>query len=191
MNCDAVRDLIALGAGGEITDHERIAVEGHVAVCAECARDLADYRGLVGNLALLREGDAPVGTAERIWEGVRFAVPSRGPRALPLAWAARAAAILVVGLSLGFTAMSVTRGQTPASDLSMDSRPEDASASTYVPSIRGPAHKTSGGETGAFAPETPKGVDMMAVPPAPAPTEGVIFHLPRADAILSQILVRF
>jgi len=179
MNCDAIKDLIALGAGGEITDHERIAVEGHIAVCAECARELADYRGLVGNLALLREGDAPAGTAERIWEGVRPSVPSPRPRAFPLAWAARAAAVLVIGLSLGFTAMSVTRSRSPASDLLMDARPEDDYAASYIPPIRQPG-KASGGET-----------ELAVPPPAVVPAEGVNFYLPRADAILNPDDIRF
>ena len=184
MNCDGIRDLIALGAGGEITDHERIAVEAHTAVCAECARELADYRGLVGNLALLREGDAPAGTAERIWEGVRPSVPKSKPRAFPLAWAARAAAVLVAGLSIGFTAMTVTRTPSPATDLSMDSRPVDDYAASYVTPIRHPASKASGGESGAPA-------DIMVAPSPVVPAEGVNFYLPRADAIISPDDIRF
>ena len=181
MNCDGIKDLLALGAGGEITDHERIAVEAHIAVCAECARELADYRGLVGNLALLREGEAPAGTAERIWEGVRPSVPGRKPRVFALGWIARAAAVLVIGLSVGFTAMSVTRTSSPAPDLSMDGRPVDNYSASYVTPIGHPASKASGGEPG----------DILVVPPSVVPAEGVNYYLPRADAIISPDDIRF
>lgn len=144
MNCDEIRDLIALGAGGETTDHERIALESHVSVCAECARDLAEMRTLVGNLALLREGEMPAGTSGGIWEGLRFSVPVRRPRILQ--WTLRAAAMLVIGLSVGFTAKSIAARPVPAPSAFEENLP-DPSRSTLISS--NPSRAFTGTEPGA------------------------------------------
>jgi hypothetical protein len=103
MGCDEVRDLLALYAGGESYENERVAVEAHVAVCAACARELDQYREARANLALLREGAAPAGTFKSIWAAVRAdrfpALPapatSRGDQVL------RYAAVAMVGLAIG------------------------------------------------------------------------------------------
>src|SRR5436190_23725792 len=71
MGCDEIRDLLALYAGGESYDNERVAVEAHVAVCAACARELDQYREARANLATLREGQAAPGTFKNLWSGVR------------------------------------------------------------------------------------------------------------------------
>src|SRR5689334_21806873 len=71
MGCEEIRDLLALYAGGESYDNERVAVEAHVAVCAACARELDQYREARSNLAMLREGQAPPGTFKNLWSGVR------------------------------------------------------------------------------------------------------------------------
>ncbi|HEY3226154.1 MAG TPA: zf-HC2 domain-containing protein, partial [Planctomycetota bacterium] len=131
MGCEEIRDLIASGAGGEATDHERIAIESHVAVCAECARELAEVRNLMGHLALLREGDAPPGTPERIWQGIRAAVPTRR-RSRLLAWTLRAAALLVIGASVGYSTTSILRHPDPRGLPVEESLVDDARA-TYVP----------------------------------------------------------
>src|SRR5262245_47900445 len=102
--CLEIRDLMALG--GDAAPNERIAIESHVSICADCARELAEMRALGGNLALLREGDMPAGTAERTWRAVQPAVP-QPKRAVFTAWAIRAAAALILGLSVGFTATTV------------------------------------------------------------------------------------
>src|SRR5579864_8537591 len=116
MGCEEIRDLLALYAGGESYDHERCAVEAHVAVCAACARELDQYREARANLALLREGSAPVGTFKSIWSAVRtdrFA-------AKPVSTSSRAdhvlryAAVAMVGLAIGVVAhFAQSRPLTP------------------------------------------------------------------------------
>jgi anti-sigma factor RsiW len=106
MGCDEVRDLLALYAGGESYDHERNAVEAHVSVCAGCARELDQYREARANLALLREGSAPLGTFKSIWTGVRA---DRFPAKAPPASAGmdsvlRYAAVAIIGVAIGVVA---------------------------------------------------------------------------------------
>ena len=103
MGCEEIRDLLALYAGGESYENERVAVEAHIAVCAACARELDLYREDRANLARFREGDAPAGTFKSMWSGVRGdlfpqKVTSR------LAWfdaGLRYAAVAMVGLAIG------------------------------------------------------------------------------------------
>jgi len=45
MECDKVWDLLSVYADGEATPHEAAMVEGHVAVCPNCARDLKFMQG--------------------------------------------------------------------------------------------------------------------------------------------------
>src|SRR5688572_8315297 len=121
--CLEVRDLMALGV--DASPNERIAIESHVPVCSECARELADLTRLSGNLALLREGDMPAGAAERIWRGVQSAVP-QPKRSRFMAWSIRAAAALLLGVSVGFTYSSVNQSQIESPEttsLPDDSRP--------------------------------------------------------------------
>jgi anti-sigma factor RsiW len=102
--CIEIRELMALSS--DATPNERIAIEAHVPVCSECAVEHARLQAMLGNLALLREGTMPPGASERIWRGVQSAVPgSRRPRIL--GWTARAAAVLVIGLAVGYSASSV------------------------------------------------------------------------------------
>lgn len=103
MGCDEIRDLLALYAGGESYENERVAVEAHVAVCAACARDLDQYREARANLALLREGTAPVATFKSIWAAVRAdRFPAKPSPATPRMDAVlRYAAVTMVGLAIG------------------------------------------------------------------------------------------
>ena len=111
MGCEEVRDLLALVAGGEARDEERVAVEEHVSHCAACAKELDLYREARANLALLREGDAPPGTWKALWPGVKAEVLPRKPsRALASFDASlRYAAVVMVGLSVGVGIHVATR----------------------------------------------------------------------------------
>jgi len=182
MNCEAIRDLIAGGAGGEATDHERIAIESHVAVCVECARDLAEVRGLLGNLALLREGDAPAGIAERIWQGVHAAVPTPR-RSTILAWTLRAAALLVLGVSVGYSTTSILRHPTSRPMTTEDSMVDEMKA-TYVPR---PLEVTAGMES---APKSP-GPMLEVVPEGSVFQAGTGYYLPKVDQVLDSDEIRF
>jgi len=166
MGCDEIRDLLALYAGGESYDHERAAVEAHVAVCAACARELDLFREARANLALLREGDAPPGTFKAIWAGVkadRFpAAPAR-----KVAWADHAlryAAVAMVGLAIGVVVHFAQRSR-----LGPENAPSTAAAPVTIP-----------------APVQPATMPRMIVPgrrPAPKLELDGSYYLPRVESI--------
>jgi anti-sigma factor RsiW len=116
MGCEEIRDLLALYAGGESHDHERIAVEAHVAVCAACARELDHYREARANLALLRDGVAPTGTFKPMWSSVRAELfPQKSSKRL--GWfdaALRYAAVAMVGVAIGVS-IHMAQRRSPAS----------------------------------------------------------------------------
>ena len=118
MGCEEIRDLLALYAGGESYENERVAVEAHVAVCAACARELDHFREARANLALLREGTAPPGTYKTLWTGVRGDLFPRktASRAGWLDASLRYAAVTMVGIAIGVLIHVAERRETaPAS----------------------------------------------------------------------------
>ena len=120
MGCEEIRDLLALYAGGESYDNERVAVEAHVAVCAACARELDHFREARANLALLREGVAPAGTFKSLWTGVRTDLfPQKvAARSGWLDASLRYAAVTMVGIAIGVLIHVAERREaspTPAS----------------------------------------------------------------------------
>jgi hypothetical protein len=173
--CLEIRDLIALGE--EVSGNERIAVESHVSICVDCAREMAETRSLLGSLSVLREGEMPPGAAERIWRGVQSAVPGRR-RALALQWSVRAAAVLVMGLAIGYTTKSVM-GRPVESGVAEDSR-LDVQLPTFVPT-----------RVMAPRPSTDERVTDPAPVPQIAPRAWSLHHLPYVDEILEQDVVRF
>jgi len=116
MGCEETRDMLAMFVSGEAHDSERIAVEAHLPMCAECRCEAEKYRDARAQLAGLRDGDAPSGTFERMWRGVRDAVlPPRAPR-VSFDWIIRAAAVLVIGVAIGYVASAQpAREASPAS----------------------------------------------------------------------------
>lgn len=146
--CAEIRDLFALGS--DTSPNERIAVESHVSICADCARELAESRSLIGHLELLREGEMPPGAAERIWRGVESAVPGRRRPAF-LAWSMKAAAVLAIGLSVGFTAVSIGRS-TSVPDMTAGDDTADDAPSTL---IRHPVEPAFGRPTAEPVPSDP------------------------------------
>jgi len=116
MGCEEIRDLLALYAGGESYENERIAVEAHVAVCAACARELDHFREARANLALLREGAAPPGTFKSLWTGVRADLfPQKvAARTGWLDASLRYAAVAMVGIAIGVLIHVAERREAPS-----------------------------------------------------------------------------
>jgi anti-sigma factor RsiW len=114
MGCEDIRDLLALYAGGESYDNERIAVEAHVTICAACARELDHYREARANLAKLREGAAPAGTFKTLWSDVRADLfPQKASHRLSwLDASLRYAAVAMVGIAIGVVVHLVERRET-------------------------------------------------------------------------------
>lgn len=180
MGCEEVRDLLALYAGGETHDDERVAVEAHVSLCAACARELDHYREMRAALSSLREGDAPSGTWKSLWQGVRESVfPRRGSRALVVFdGLLRYAAVLTVGLAIGVGAYYLRPG-----------RGGEAEAGASLP-------RANGAVIASRAPGLPGGFTRDAsafqfeMPPPPrffapqARPEGNAY-LPRVEAVLA------
>jgi anti-sigma factor RsiW len=114
MGCEDIRDLLALYAGGECYDNERIAVEAHVSLCSGCARELDQYREARAALAGLADQETPETPWKSIWSGVRAEVfPHRVRRAVSFDAILRCAAALMVGLAIGVVAYTA-RGGPPA-----------------------------------------------------------------------------
>ena len=115
MGCEEIRDLLALYAGGESYDNERVAVEAHVAVCAACARELDHFREARVNLARLREGSAPPGTFKSLWTGVRSDLFPRKSvdRSGWLDSSLRYAAVTMVGIAIGVLIHVAERREAP------------------------------------------------------------------------------
>ena len=168
MGCEEIRDLLALYAGGESYENERLAVEAHVAVCAACARELDQYREARANLALLREGQAPSGTFKSIWTAVRA---DRFPaKPVPsIFWAdnvLRYAAVAMVGLAIGVVAHFAQRRPLSPEALKFTT----AAAPVIIP-----------------APVQPATMPRMIVPnnrrPAPPLELNGSYYLPRVESI--------
>ncbi|MBI2932382.1 MAG: zf-HC2 domain-containing protein [Planctomycetes bacterium] len=140
MGCEEARDMLALYVGGEAADNDRIAVEAHLTTCADCRKELDKYRETRGLLAELREGAAPEGTFERVWQRVRDEVmPHRGR--VPVAdWVVRVAAVLMFGAGIGFIA-SMTPARAPAAPEAVathdEAQPSTARGEAPVPAVGG------------------------------------------------------
>jgi anti-sigma factor RsiW len=145
MNCQQVRDGIALYVCSDLPEPERAAVEAHVRDCAECRGHLDQYRAVIPALARLGTPEAPVPDAERIWAGVargmgwrtepeRVARPSGGR----FRWGRgllRAAAVFALGLGIGWatTLLNVELGRAVPPGPSLSARMSRSEAGRAEP----------------------------------------------------------
>ncbi len=117
MNCEEIRDLLAVYVGGEAHENERIAVEAHLPSCAECRCIHDEYRELRAKLGELKEGAAPAGAIETIWPRVSEEISPRSRKAgrlVAFEWLVRAAAVVVMGVTIGYSAMQVMKPASAA-----------------------------------------------------------------------------
>ncbi len=98
-NCEKIGELLPLFAGGELDENEMISVNGHLSVCAECAQEAEEYAQARRNLALLRDDR---GGEVDVWSGVSGRLFPAKKRTARLEWAVRYAAVVVMGLGIGF-----------------------------------------------------------------------------------------
>ncbi len=109
MNCEEVRDLVPLYAGGELEEGERVAAEAHLAFCADCARELDLYREIRAELAGLRGDEPPPATWRELREGIEAELFPRRRRRPAFGGLLPFAAALLLGATLGLAAY-VARG---------------------------------------------------------------------------------
>ena len=171
MGCEEIRDLLALYAGGESYDNDRLAVEAHVAVCAACARELDQHREARANLAMLREGQAPPGTFKNLWSGVRADLfPQKiTTRTVWFDASLRYAAVLMVGIAIGVLVHLATR---------REAGPVPATTAAAVPVTSGTPVQP------ATFPNAPRLIFRAApMPSTPRADEDGKFYLPRVESI--------
>ncbi len=112
MNCEEIRDLLALHVGGETHENERIAIEAHLPGCMACRCAFDEYRELRAQMSEMKDGTAPNGAIESIWPRVRAEIlpgEKKTGRIVAMEWLVRAAAVVVIGIALGYSAMQVTK----------------------------------------------------------------------------------
>jgi anti-sigma factor RsiW len=178
MNCEEIRDLLALHVGGEAHENERIALEAHLPSCAECRCALDEYRELRQAMADLKEGSAPRGAIESTWTRVQqeIAPAKKGGRVMAMEWLIRAAAVVVIGVAIGYSSMQVAAQRTPAAAKSVAETP----STEYAPGAR---PREAGGGAGPWGGGAPP---MQINPNVRRNTTKLQgnYYLPRVERIL-------
>jgi len=105
MTCHDAREAFSALVDGALGADERAALDGHLATCAECRRELQRFRDTVALLRGAAPVRAPAGFVDRILEAARPAPwPRRLLRGLFLPWPVKlpieAAAIVLVSVGL-------------------------------------------------------------------------------------------
>lgn len=187
MGCEELKDLIPLYAGGEAYENERLAVEAHLPQCPDCARELEQVREMRGFLAELREGTLPPGTEARMWRDVRDEMFPHRRRTRSLDWAIRSAAVLVVGLAVGFFAVTVggRRGPKPQAPVKVASLDTVVDAGSAARSSIGGADFAGSQPSWSFGGWTfPDEPTLRYALPRASRSEGS-HYLPRVEAVVA------
>lgn len=183
MNCEEIRELLPLYAGGELDPEERVAAEAHLGFCADCGRELDLYREARAQLADLREDESPPGTWRALREGVEAELfPGKSTRARStLDLAVRFAAVLLLGVTIGLATHVVRRGTAAPAAAPAAAAPENHGTGEVV-AVGAPAgaRPAAAADPGAW----PLRLRIEAKPGLLAP-EGASdgrHHLPRVES---------
>lgn len=180
MTCDEMKDLIPLYVGGEVEENERIAVDAHVGMCSDCAHELEEFRQSRGLLESLREEETPPGTSSRIWKRVKEELFPR-KRAVAFGdWALKCAAVLVIGVAIGYAAFTAFRRPEPVAQTPQSPA---LSVETRGGMIHGPARTAGSGGGGEFFQENPREKRVYVMPRTSR--AGGSHYLPRVETILT------
>ena len=68
MNCIDVRDNISLYIDDELNEEEKKLMEEHLKKCAECSKELEEYKKIIQMLNELPDEEPPVGYCKRLHE---------------------------------------------------------------------------------------------------------------------------
>lgn len=183
MGCEELKDLIPLYAGGEAQDNERLAVEAHLPQCPDCSRELEQYREMRGLLTELRDGTVPPGAEAKTWKVVRdeFFPHRRGTRTLD--WVLRSAAVLVIGLAIGFFAVVVgKRAPVPQTPSKVQARNDVVDVART--SVGGADFAGSNRSSGLSEWTLPDDPAFRFTSPRPSQSDGS-HYLPRVEAIVA------
>ena len=116
MNCHKAEELLSRALDGEVSAEERVALDAHVASCANC-RALREEWSQYS--AILRDQKIePAQTAEALWADVQRAIRLQGEQpagdALPVfGWRLRWAGVMIVAVLLGMSAFGLWRLRQP------------------------------------------------------------------------------
>jgi anti-sigma factor RsiW len=155
MTCAENRELHSALLDGELRGDERALVEGHLAGCPECARELERLARMLGMLHALPAARAPLGFVDRVLEAARPAPwYARLGRRVLQPWRVKlplqAAALVVVALGAVYVYQ-----KTP--ELQQAARYEAPAPTSPTPSAPPPAAREPGAPAPARAPEPPAG----------------------------------
>jgi hypothetical protein len=111
MTCQELRARADAYAQGELDATEAAAFEAHLATCSACESALFASAGAPREIAVLSRSIEP---AADLWPAIRERVASRREGRLRVTaprWALAAAALLLIALSSGVTAVLLTSGE--------------------------------------------------------------------------------
>lgn len=118
MTCNGARELIPLFVGGDLTDGRMEEVREHLAQCADCSGELQKFEGC---RELIQELNAPEPTRSQVnqmWSAIRSEIGATPePRIVRFSAAAiiKIAAVVVVGISIGYSTYGIVSLFAPAS----------------------------------------------------------------------------
>ena len=110
MSCRDVREALDALIDGELDAGEELTVREHLDWCRSCARDLDDLREWHGTLANALSAEVAYPTTTERRRTADAVIAAIRVRRIP---AARVAALLAIGLSLGIAAGAVTLSRPP------------------------------------------------------------------------------
>jgi predicted anti-sigma-YlaC factor YlaD len=116
--CDRAREWISLQLDGELSEFERVLLDGHLVHCADCTEFRAGGESISGQLRR-----APLARLER-----PVVLPRRSrvsARVLPVVGAAAAAVVVAVGSTIGVSTVSRSDHATSTRPAYLDSAESD------------------------------------------------------------------
>jgi hypothetical protein len=115
MTCSGVRGLLPLFVGGDLAESRMQEVREHLAGCTECSSELRVFEECRRILEDVRQVGMKKNEVKKVWTTVRGEIPLlRIPKRSRALQVLRYAAIVIVGLSVGFTATTLFSGMLPA-----------------------------------------------------------------------------